>query len=249
LLCSTHRQYGDDRHSNVTRLSTVLLAKALLLIAGAALAQSIQPLPAIQAAAERFVSSRLPKSQAKFYVEAGALDSRLRLAACASPLEVFAPSEATFSARTTVGVRCTTNSQWTLYVPVTIEVETQVLVLRRGLARRARIESTDVELQTRRLPGTLTNFISDALQLQGHRLKRALPAGTPLTADVLAPDVLIRRGQKVTLVAANGSIEIRAEGLALSEGGAADRVRVQNANSLKIVEGVVENASTVRVQL
>lgn len=238
------------RHSNVTpRLPTLLFAKALLLINGAALAQSIQPLSAIQAAAERFVSNRLPASHAKFFVEAAALDSRLRLAACASPLEAFAPSAASFSARTTVGVRCTTHGQWTVYVPVTIEVEAQVLVLRRGLARRARIESTDVELQTRRLPGTFTNFINDSVQLQGHRLKRALPAGTPLTVDVLAPDVLIRRGQKVTLVAANGAIEIRAEGLALSEGGAADRVRVQNANSLKVVEGVVENASTVRVQL
>ena len=238
------------RRSNVTpRLLFLLLAQALLFTGGAALAQNIQPLPAIQAAAEHFISSRLPAGQAKFYVSAGALDPRLRLAACASPLESFAPSEANISARATVGVRCTTNAQWTLYVPVTIEVEAQVLVLRRGLARRARIESTDVELQTRRLPGTLSNFVNDAVLLQGHRLKRALPAGTPLTVDVLAPDVLIRRGQKVTLVAASGSIEIRAEGLALSEGGAADRVRVQNANSLKIVEGVVENASTVRVQL
>jgi flagella basal body P-ring formation protein FlgA len=148
-----------------------------------------------------------------------------------------------------VGVRCTSNSQWTLYVPVTVEIEAQVLVLRRGLARRAPVLAEDVELQTRRLPGTLTRFVNDAVLLQGHRLKRALPAGTPITIDVLAPEVLIRRGQKVTLVAANAGIEIRAEGLALTEGGAADRVRVQNANSLKIVEGVVENAATVRVEL
>jgi flagella basal body P-ring formation protein FlgA len=239
-----------------TRLATVmprflslLLATTLLLIGGDALAQSIQPLAAIQAAAEQFVASRLPAGQAKFFVSAAALDPRLRLAACTSPLESFTQTESRFSARATVGVRCNANAHWTLYVPVAVEVEAPVLVLRRGLARRARVESTDVELQTRRLPGTLTNFLSDAVQLQGHRLKRALPAGTPLTVDVLAPDVLIRRGQKVTLVAANGVIEIRAEGLALSEGGAADRVRVQNANSLKVVEGVVENASTVRVQL
>jgi flagella basal body P-ring formation protein FlgA len=231
------------------RFWTRLLAMLLPLSGGAALAQNIQQLPDIQAAAERFITNRLPTSQSKFHVEAAALDPRLRLAACTSPLEAFVHSEVPTSARATVGVRCTTNVQWTLYVPVSVEVEAPVLVLRRGLARRARIESTDVELQTRRLPGTLTNFINDAVQLQGHRLKRALPAGTPLTADVLAPDVIIRRGQKVTLVAANDSIEIRAEGLALTDGGAADRVRVQNANSLKIVEGVVENASTVRVQL
>jgi flagella basal body P-ring formation protein FlgA len=266
LLYLAHRQYDDDvRLSIVTRrLSSYLLAKVLLMMGAAALAhgalahgalahgamaQGTQSLATIQGAAEQFVLGRAPASQGKLYVNAAALDPRLRLAACASTLEAFATTEASFSARITVGVRCTSNVQWTLYVPVAIDVEAPVLVLRRGLARRARIETTDVELQTRRLPGTLTNFVSDAVFLQGHRLKRALPAGAPLTVDVLAPDVLIRRGQKVTLVAANESIEIRAEGLALTEGGAADRVRVQNANSLKIVEGVVENASTVRVQL
>lgn len=221
----------------------------MLLVSGAALADAIHPLADIQAAAEQFVRGRLQTGQGKVFVQAASLDPRLRLPACASPLEAFANSEANFSARTIVGVRCSAKAQWTLYVPVSVEVETQVLVLRRGLARRARIEATDVELQTRRLPGTLTNFISDAQQLQGHRLKRALPAGTPLTVDVLAPDVIVRRGQKVTLVASTGSFEIRAEGTALSDGAASDRVRVQNANSLKIVEGIVENASTVRVQL
>lgn len=231
------------------RISILLLAHAALMMCAATLAADIHPLSDIQSTAERFVRSRLQTGQGKLFVQAATLDPRLRLPACASPLEAFANSEANFSARTTVGVRCASNAQWTLYVPVSVEVEAQVLVLRRGLARRARVEDTDVELQTRRLPGTLTSFISDVQQLQGHRLKRALPAGTPLTVEVLAPDVIVRRGQKVTLVASSGSFEIRAEGTALSDGAASERVRVQNANSLKIVEGVVENASTVRVQL
>lgn len=209
----------------------------------------IQSLQSIQAAAEAFVTNRLPPSKARYFTSAGSLDSRLRLAQCDTPLETFASSNTAIGARTTVGVRCTSPSPWTLYVPVAVEVETQVLVLRRGLPRRAPILAEDVELQTRRMSGALTNFITDASALQGHRLKRALPAGTPLTIEVLAPDLLIRRGQKVMLVAASGGIEIRAEGLALTEGALNDRVRVQNANSSRIVEGVVTGAGTVRVDL
>jgi flagella basal body P-ring formation protein FlgA len=51
------------------------------------------------------------------------------------------------------------------------------------------------------------------------------------------------------LIAASGDIEIRAQGQALTEGSAHDRIRVQNVSSLKVVEGVVENAGTVRVDL
>ncbi len=116
---------------------------------------------------------------------------------------------------------------------------------RPSLPRRA----ADVELQTRRLPGTESAFISDIGNLAGRRLKRALSAGTPLTAEVLVPDVLVRRGQQVTLLAANGPFEIRAQGQALSDGSAHERIRVQNVTSLKVVEGVVENSSTVRIEL
>ncbi len=66
---------------------------------------------------------------------------------------------------------------------------------------------------------------------------------------MLQPDVLVRRGQQVTLIAANGGVQIRAQGQALTEGAAADRVRVQNVSSLKVVEGVVESDGVVRVGL
>ncbi len=210
---------------------------------------STQPLSTIQAAAEAFVRSHLPEGSAKHFVTASDLDLRLRLHACEAPLEAFAPHTGSFTARTTIGVRCPAPAPWTLYVPVSIETEVSVLVLRRALARRARVTLADVEPQIRRLPGTAAHFISDTASLQGHRLKRALPAGSALTADALAPDILVRRGQQVTLIAEAGGVEIRARGQALTEGGAHDRVRVQNVSSLKVVEGVVESDSVVRVGL
>jgi flagella basal body P-ring formation protein FlgA len=210
---------------------------------------STQPLDTIQAAAEAFVHSHLPRGSAKHFVTAAELDPRLRLHSCDAPLEAFAPHTNHFSARATIGVRCTAASPWTLYVPVTIETEVSVLVLRRALARRARVALADVEPQVRRLPGTAAHFISDIASLQGHRLRRALPAGSALTAEALAPDILVRRGQQVTLIAEAGGVEIRARGQALTEGSAHDRVRVQNVTSLKVVEGVVESDSLVRVGL
>jgi flagella basal body P-ring formation protein FlgA len=212
-------------------------------------AQSIESLESIQTTAQTFVQSQLPRTRGKYFVNATQLDSRLRLASCSQALEAFVANNGVVQTRTTVGVRCAATGGWTVYVPVAVETEAPVLVLRRALARRARIEALDVELQTRRLPGIASNFLSDMTSVQGRRLRRALTAGTPLTADVLDKDVLVQRGQQVTLIASSGGIEIRAQGQALSDGSAADRVRVRNVNSLKIVEGVVENSGTVRVDL
>jgi flagella basal body P-ring formation protein FlgA len=206
-----------------------------------------QPIDEVQAAAETFVRSHLPASQAKQFVSAAKLDPRLRVAQCGEPLQAFEQSVTALGDRFTIGVRCASANSWTLYVPVSVEVEIPVLVLRRALARRARVAIIDVEPETRRMPGSAAVFIQDAASLQGHRLKRSLPAGTALTVDMLVPDLVVRRGQQVTLIAASGPVEIRAQGHALTEGGVDDRVRVQNISSLKVVEGVVESESVVRV--
>lgn len=248
LLYPSQRQFDDDRLTLIVkRLSFALLLSACLLFAGHALATT-QTLESIQAAAEQYVTAHLPAG-AKHFVSAARLDTRLRLDACSAPLETFAQNSAPAGARVTVGVRCSAATPWTLYVPVAIEVEVPVLVLRRALARRARVGLSDVEPQVRRMPGSAATFINDVSALQGHRLKRALPVGTALTVDMLTPDLLVRRGQQVTLIAANGLVEIRARGQALTEGGVDDRVRVQNVTSLKVVEGIVESDSVVRVSL
>lgn len=235
----------------IVSIVLVLLCGGLAPRAGASVHVQgpVQTLESIQAAAESFVRANVPNGNAKHYITASALDPRLRLHACAEPLETFSPHANTLSARATVGIRCSAPAPWTLYVPVTIETEVSVLVLRRALARRARVTIADVEPQVRRLPGNAAQFITDTASLQGHRLRRALPAGSALTVDALAPDILVRRGQQVTLIAEAGGVEIRARGQALTEGGAQDRVRVQNVTSLKVVEGVVESDSIVRVGL
>jgi flagella basal body P-ring formation protein FlgA len=134
-----------------------------------------------------------------------------------------------------------------VYVPVTVETEIDVLVTRSGAQRGAHLSEADVERQSRRVPGFANSYVTDLSDYRERHLKRPLSPGTVLVADVFTADVLVRRGQQVTLVTSAGGIEVRAIGAAMTEGGARDRVRVQNLNSLKIVEGVVESASLVRV--
>ena len=224
-----------------------------MLIGTAASAQEMHSLENVRETAVRAVQARLPpissKAGGKYFVTAAALDSRLRLAKCPAALETVPPAAANAGARMTMGVRCGVGNPWTVYVPVVIEAELPVLVLQRALGRDARITEADVQLQTRRVAGTAGSFVGDVSLLQGRHLKRPLPVGSPLTMDALVTDLMVRRGQQVTLLAQTGSIEIRAQGHALGDGGLNDRIRVQNTHSLKIVEGVIENAGTVRVAM
>lgn len=218
-----------------------------LLAAGAAQAEDLQSVESIRAVAENFIRTQLTTqgTTAKLYIEASSLDPRLRLAACPAPA-AFLPSGAAVAARTTVGVRCTA-PLWSIYVPVTVESELSVLVLRQPALRGASLTSADVESQPRRVAGFAAGYLVDSGSLVGRHLKNNTPPGTALSTDLLVPDIIIKRGQRVTLLASAGGFEVRAQGEAVADATPAGRVRVQNLASQKIVEGQVESADLVRV--
>ncbi len=208
----------------------------------------IESTDSIRAVAESFVKSQLPKDASIAGITAGALDSRLRLVHCADGMHGHLPAGATLQARSMVAVACEGPVRWTVYVPVTIESRISVLVLKHPVARDARLSIEDVTVETRKVTGvSATAYLTDVKDLESRSAERPLPMGTTLTVDMLKPDLVIRHGQDVTLIAAGGGIEVRAAGRALSDAASGARLKVQNLSSLKVVEGVVEGPDVVRV--
>jgi flagella basal body P-ring formation protein FlgA len=220
----------------------------LTLLSAPAFAQEIESLETVRAAAQAYVLKQVPSQKpGTVQVNVGALDSRLRLAGCATPLKAALPTGATFRARMTVAVSCAGPSTWTVYVPVNIETQTSVLVLRHAAARGARLTADDVEVQTRTLTGAGDDYLTEAAELDGRTLKRPLGAGAAVTADAMMAESLVKRGQQVTLLAAAGGMEVRARGVVMNDAPAAGRVKAQNLSSGRIVEGVVETADVIRI--
>jgi flagella basal body P-ring formation protein FlgA len=240
----THRQ----RKIDCAWMLAILLAPA-----ASVLAQALPPMQgvdSIRASAAAFVRQRLhTKGPAILHAEAGALDPRLRLPACIQPPVAFSPtSELRPTARLTIGVRCESPA-WTVYVPVNVETELSVLVTTRALPRSSAVTAQDVESRQRRVPGVAEGYIVSIDQLAGRHLRNAAAPGTALGADLFAPDVLIKRGQRVTVIATAGSLEVRAQGEALADAGPDGRIRVLNLDSRRIVEGRVESRDSVRISL
>jgi flagella basal body P-ring formation protein FlgA len=102
-------------------------------------------------------------------------------------------------------------------------------------------------VQTRTVSGPGDDYLTDMAELSGRIVKRPLGAGAALTADAMAADAVIKRGQEVTLLAAAGGMEVRARGVAMTDAPAAGRVKAQNLSSGRIVEGVVETADVIRI--
>jgi flagella basal body P-ring formation protein FlgA len=130
---------------------------------------------------------------------------------------------------------------------VAVESEADVLVTRAPLARGVQPTQADFSVERRHLGGPPGDRIGSLAQLQGLRLRRSVAAGAMLTADALEAQPVVRRGETVTLVAESAGFEVRESGRALADAAPGDLVRIQNVNSLKIVEGRADEAGVVRI--
>lgn len=219
------------------------------MLAGSALSLPITSARVISQAAEDAVRAQAGVASAQLSLTPAPLDPRLRLPACDSPLQAFITDDGQIRHQTTIGVRCAGTVRWTIYTSITVDSIAPVLIARYALPRDATLTAADFQLQTRRVPGPIGAYIADAAGLTGQRLRRPLAAGEPLSSDALAPAPLIHRGQQVVVLARTGGIEVRMAAVALSDGRIADRIRVQNLSSQRIIEGIVRSDSVVEAPL
>lgn len=228
-----------------------LVAVALLSLGAGSVAATPQwqSTEEIARVAEDYLSGRLGPSAKRTSVEASVLDPRHLLAHCSKPIEPFLRRGTRISARTIVGVRCTGNRPWKVYVPVNVIVTDTVFVAARTLPRGHLLTTADLVTEERDVTRLASGYVSSKDELVGQRLKSQLLAGRILTPKLLQADKAIRRGQSVTLVIRSGDISIQMGGKALVDGAIGQRIRVENSNSGRVVEGVVRSQEHVEVLL
>lgn len=221
------------------------LIVALMLASVSALAQtSATPLSSIQAAARKAV---LAQAAPGVEASADAMDPRLKLPACASPLQAEVPPPR--GAVASVAVRCEGPTPWTVYVAVRLRELRKIPVLVQAVSPNQVADASLFMLQIRDVAALPQGYLLSIEQAVGQRFRRGLSANAvPAPAD-LSPPRWVRRGDPVQLIGRAGAIEVRAEGRALADGLAGGRVRVENLRSRRVVEGVVSAPGLVEVQL
>jgi flagellar basal body P-ring formation protein FlgA len=206
-----------------------------------------QPVGQITRAAQEFLEHRIAKTGRQVEPQAGKLDPRLKLARCDLPLQGFLRDGEDIGARTIVGVRCNGSNPWKVYVPVDLVEMRPVLVARRALPRGHQLTVADLVLEKRDVSRLAGGFVTNGDSVTGQRLKRQLVSGSVLSPSMLETQVVVKRGQSVTLVVRNDRLNIRMAGTALMDGAVDQRIRVENTVSRRIVEGFVRSPEYVEV--
>ena len=204
----------------------------------------------LRSAAQSFMEAYVDSQhQGRSTVKLRQLDSRLRLKSCRSPLEAFTPPGARVMGNTTVGVRCTEETGWSIYVPAKIKVFGPALVVRQPLARGTAITEKDLDLVERNLAALPYGYYIDPKTVIGMLAKRTLAANSIVTPQMVQAPKLVKRGERVTLIGETGPLKVRMIGEALSDGSEGDLIRVRADGSKRVIDGTVISQGVIKVTL
>ncbi len=230
-------------------LHTLVVPLAALLLATAAHAGQWQDLEQIRATARALVEADLGSATTRTEITVGHLDGRLRLQQCDQPLRARPLGQRRGLGSVTVSVICDGTKPWTVHLPVTVRAFAEVVVASRPLPRRVAIAASDVHLEERDIAALRSGYFERIEQVVGRMPRRTLVAGAPIAPIDLESDKIIRRGQKVTIVAKGAGIAVRMQGRALDDAARGEMVTVENLSSKRKIEALAVKPGVVEVPM
>ncbi len=172
-------------------------------------------------------------------VTLGALNPRLRLAAC-QRIEPFVPPNARLWGRGYIGVRCIEGASWTTMLPITVSVFGPALVANLPIPagtiadpQAFRVEEVDWTAA----PGLP---VSDPALLSGRAVGRRLSSNQVLRAADLRVPQTFTAGDPVRIRLVGHGFTISSEGFAMAGAGEGQSLRVRTGAG-KMLVGIVRS--------
>jgi len=198
--------------------------------------------------ARQFLDANIDKSQfSRVNIQMSRLDSRLRLTKCPLPLTSTLAPGSQFSGKSTVHLRCNSNSPWTVYLSAQIQLYGKVIQTTTPLTRGHILKASDLVAAEEDLSRIRYGYFIDKKNLIGKQLKRQLPQGRIIRANYVKSKTLVKRGELVSIIAENTGYSVKMTGTAMGSGALGDRIQVKNSSSKRIVEGIIQKAGVVSI--
>jgi flagella basal body P-ring formation protein FlgA len=245
VTAATTRFHGEIIMKRLLRLTGICAAILLTIQPPHAQIMQRQDAAAIHRGVENFLRIQTAGSPNKVSYTIAATDPRVFLPACPA-LEFFLPAGARLWGQTAVGVRCTGETPWNIYVTVQVTVTGNYAVLARALPQGHTLTASDLALQSGDLTQLPAGIVGEPGQAVGKVLAAALAAGQPLRQDSLRSIAAVQQGQTVLLQSSGNGFRVTAEGKALNNAQDGQIAQVRTASG-QTVSGIARASGIVEV--
>lgn len=202
----------------------------------------------ISKTARQFLDANIDKSQfSRINIKMGQLDSRLKLTQCPLPLTSTLAPGSEFAGKTTVHLRCNSDSPWTVYISAQINLFGKIIQTTSPLTKGHILKDSDLHAVEEDLSRIKYGYFTSKENLIGKQLKRRLPQNRIIKANYVKAPTLVKRGELVSIIAENTGYSVKMSGTAMKSGARGERIQVKNSSSKRIVEGIIKEAGVVSI--
>jgi len=181
-------------------------------------------------------------------VTVGALDPRLRLAAC-NRVEPYLPAGSRLWGRTRLGLRCVDGaSQWNVFLPVTVKAFGPAWVLTGNVMSGAVLTAADAAEAEVDWAAEQVAVVANQDAWVGQIATRHLVAGQAVRQNMVKPADMFKAGAQVRVVAQGPGYSVVSSGQAMSAGTPGHNIRIRMANG-RVIGGIVSEDGTVEAAL
>jgi flagella basal body P-ring formation protein FlgA len=200
---------------------------------------------ALRQQAEQTLKREAQGMPGQVQISVGAIDPRLSLPACSAP-EGFLPAGSRAWGKTSVGLRCSAPTPWTVYVSAQVQVQGEYVVAAAPLAQGQVVQASDLARAQGDLGQLPAGVLTDPAQAIGQTVTRSMAMGSPLRQDLLKGQQVVSQGQVVRLVGSGNGFKVSAEGRALSNGSEGQTVQARAANG-QVVSGIARAGGMIEI--
>ena len=198
----------------------------------------------IHASVNSFVRAQTQALPGKVSFQITDIDKRISLPACTS-LEAFLPPGTVLNGNTSVGVRCNSKQNWSIFVQVYVKISMSMLTLKHTLQAGQTVHPEDIaSLSSESVPtGTLT----DPAQAVGKIMKYSVGSGQILRYDMVRAPYSVKVGESVQLQVKGSGFSVSSEGQALGNAADGEKTSARTASG-QIISGIAHSGSIEIIQ-
>ena len=128
-----------------------------------------------------------------------------------------------------------------------VRVFTQALSVKRDVERNTSLALAELETTQVRVRNPHKLPLSPVEDLDKLVARTFLPAGTLLFANHVESPLLVKRGDRITVILKQNNLHIQTSGIARQNGRRGDRVKVENTANRQLLTGVVTHERTIEL--
>lgn len=227
-------------------LTSIILYLTVLASPVVAFSQQNQDLNTIKQTAIDYLTTQAKEFSDKVTVEVTPLDPKMVLPSCQAP-QAFLPIGARLTGRTSVGVKCTGDVNWTIYLQANVGIIADYVAAASPIPAGQPITMNDITLVEGDLSVLPKGVMTDPQQVVGRTLNTSLRPGMPIRQEILRQQLAIQQGQVVRLLSAGPGFSVSMEGTALTSATEGQMVKAKTASG-QVVTGTAKTGGIVEVQ-